>query len=327
MTEATLLIVEDSQSQCALYRNLFDTQYSLRFAANGQEALASVAQQQPDAILLDVEMPDMDGYAVCSQLRAAGHEMPILFVSAHSQLEDRLQGYDAGGNDFLSKPIDGREMLLKVALALRSVAEKRELQQSGQHAFSAAMTAMSAMSEMGVLIEFIRNVSSLASYGDIATAVCNTLESFGLHGCVQVYGSNGETLHSTDGHASELEASIIANARTLSHIYSSGSNTSFNYPHCCLIVRDMPLDDETRCGRLRDHLAILAEVAATRAQALDELQRELGSLQRQLDALNAAVLALRRELPASSASIGLSSQQQQQLARLFDQQLVAQHKS
>ncbi|MEQ6290322.1 response regulator [Vogesella sp. GCM10023246] len=325
MSEATLLIVEDSQSQCALYRSLFDGQYNLRFAANGQAALTSVAQQLPDAILLDVEMPDMDGYAVCRQLREAGHELPILFVSAHGKLEDRLQGYDAGGNDFLCKPIDGREMLLKVALALRSHAEKRELQQSGQHAFSAAMTAMSAMSEMGVLIEFIRNVARLASYDDIAAAICGTLESFGLHGCVQVYGSRGETLHSSDGQPSELEASIIANARTLSHIYSSGSNTSFNYPHCCLIVRDMPLEDEIRCGRLRDHLAILAEVAASRAQAQDELQREIGGLQQQLDKLNAALLTLRRELPASSAALGLNPQQQQQLARLFDQQLVALH--
>ncbi|SCK29224.1 response regulator transcription factor [Vogesella sp. LIG4] len=326
MSEATLLIVEDSQSQCALYRSLFDGLYTLQFAATGLAALDSVAGSPPDAILLDVELPDIDGYRVCQQLRSNGHELPILFVSSHGSLEDRLQGYDAGGNDFLRKPIDGREIVLKVALALRAHAEKRELQQSGQHAFSAAMTAMSAMSEMGVLIDFIRNASRLASYGDIAAAICGTLEAYGLHGCAQVYGSSGETTLSTDGSPSALEASIIANARTLSHIYSSGCNTSFNYPNCCLIVRDMPVDDDTRCGRLRDHLAILAEVAAARAQALDELQQQTSTLQQQLDALHSAVLTLRRELPAAGASLGLSDEQQQRLVRLFDSKLAEQGK-
>ncbi|MFC3625297.1 response regulator transcription factor [Vogesella amnigena] len=323
MSEATLLIVEDSQSQCALYRSLFESCYALRFASNGSDALASVVEQLPDAVLLDVELPDMDGYAVCRQLRDGGHDMPILFVSSHGSLQDRLQGYDAGGNDFLCKPVEGQEMLRKVALALRAHAEKRELQQSGQYAFSTAMTAMSAMSEMGVLIDFIRNASRLGDYSHIAAAICSTLDAYGLHGCVQVYGSHGENLRSTDGPATALEQSIIANARTLAHIYSSGSNTSFNYPHCCLIVRDMPVDDETRCGRLRDHLAILAEVAAARAQALDELQQEVGKLKQQLDAMQGAMLTLRRELPADSAALGLSDEQQQQLARLFDSKLVS----
>lgn len=322
MSEARLLIVEDSKTQRAFYAGVFEGHYALRFATNGKEALDCVAQEVPDVILLDVEMPEMDGYQVCSQLRAQEHGMPILFVSAHVELSERLQGYDAGGNDFLCKPIDPRELLLKVELVLRQREEEKRLQENGRTAFSAAMTAMSAMSEMGVLIDFIRNVSKLGNYVDIAGAICATLESYGLHGCLQVYGSEGEHLQSTDGQATPLEASIIANARTLTHIYSSGSNTSFNYPHCCLVIRDMPLDDEDRCGRLRDHLAILAEVAATRAQALDELHREIKQLENRLQDQQSALVSLRRRLPAASATLGLSPEQQTGLGRIFDQLLI-----
>lgn len=322
MSEARLLIVEDSKTQRAFYAGVFEGHYALRFATNGKEALDCVAQEVPDVILLDVEMPEMDGYEVCRQLRAQEHVMPILFVSAHVELSERLQGYDAGGNDFLCKPIDPRELLLKVELVLRQREEEKRLQENGRTAFSAAMTAMSAMSEMGVLIDFIRNVSKLGNYVAIAGAICTTLESYGLHGCLQVYGSEGEHLQSTDGQATPLEASIIANARTLTHIYSSGSNTSFNYPHCCLVIRDMPLDDEDRCGRLRDHLAILAEVAATRAQALDELHREIKQLENRLQDQQSALVSLRRRLPAASATLGLSPEQQTGLGRIFDQLLI-----
>ena len=322
MAEARLLIVEDSKTQRAFYGSVFEGHYTLRFATNGKEALDCVATEVPDVILLDVEMPELDGYAVCRQLRAQEHEMPILFVSAHVELSDRLQGYDVGGNDFLCKPIDPRELVLKVELVLRQREEQMRLQETGRTAFSAAMTAMSAMSEMGVLIDFIRNVSKLGNYVDIAGAICTTLEAYGLHGCLQIYGTEGEHLQSTDGQATPLEASIIANARTLTHIYSSGSNTSFNYPHCCLVIRDMPLEDEDRCGRLRDHLAILAEVAATRAQALDELHREIKQLEARLQDQQAALVALRRRLPAASATMGLNPDQQTGLGRIFDQLLI-----
>lgn len=323
MSEARLLIVEDSKTQRAFYAGVFEGHYALRFATNGKEALACVAEEVPDVILLDVEMPEMDGYEVCRQLRGQDHAMPILFVSAHVELSERLLGYDAGGNDFLCKPIDPRELVLKVELVLRQRTEQMRLQENGRTAFSAAMTAMSAMSEMGVLIDFIRNVSKLGNYVDIAGAICTTLEAYGLHGCLQIYGSEGEHLQSTDGQTTPLEASIIANARSLSHIYSSGSNTSFNYPHCCLVIRDMPLEDEDRCGRLRDHLAILAEVAATRAQALDELHREIKQLEARLQDQQAALVALRRRLPAASATLGLSPEQQTGLGRIFDQLLIA----
>lgn len=323
MSEARLLIVEDSKTQRAFYATVFEGHYALRFATNGKEALDCVTEEVPDVILLDVEMPELDGYEVCRLLREQEHAMPILFVSAHVELSERLQGYDAGGNDFLCKPIDPRELVLKVELVLRQREEEKRLQENGRSAFSAAMTAMSAMSEMGVLIDFIRNVSKLGNYVDIAGAICNTLDAYGLHGCLQIYGGEGEHLQSTDGQATPLEASIIANARTLTHIYSSGSNTSFNYPHCCLVIRDMPLEDEDRCGRLRDHLAILAEVAATRAQALDELHREIKQLESRLQDQQAVVVSLRRRLPAASATLGLSPEQQTGLGRIFDQLLIA----
>src|SRR5574343_800603 len=125
MSEARLLIVEDSKTQRAFYAGVFEGHYALRFATNGKEALNCVAQEVPDVILLDVEMPEMDGYEVGSQLRAQEHGMPILFVSAHVELSERLQGYDAGGNEFLYKPIEPREMLLKVELVLRQREEEK----------------------------------------------------------------------------------------------------------------------------------------------------------------------------------------------------------
>src|SRR5574343_205065 len=91
MSEAKLLVVEDSKTQRAFYASVLEGHYDTRFATQGKEALALVEDDTPDVILLDVEMPEMDGYEVCRRLREQGLDMPILFISAHVELQERLQ--------------------------------------------------------------------------------------------------------------------------------------------------------------------------------------------------------------------------------------------
>lgn len=318
MNPATVLIVDDSKSQCAFYQSVFAPHYQVLVSHSGTQALEQLADSQPDLIVLDIEMPGLDGYQTCQLLRERGHDLPVLFASGQVELTQRLRAYDVGGNDFICKPLSDAELLRKVALLLRQREEQQRLRDDGQQAFATAITAMTTMSEMGVLIDFLRQCGNLDSYQAIAERIAHTLTTYGLHGCMALFGEQ-QYQHSTMGAVTPLESSIIASSLALPRIFTSGNNTTFNYSHSCLVVRDMP-DDEDRSGRLRDHLAILSEAAANRVQALDQQQRKLATLEQELDRLRGARQQLHAQWPQRCADAGLDAAQQATLLQFIEQQ-------
>jgi diguanylate cyclase (GGDEF)-like protein/PAS domain S-box-containing protein len=121
-TPALILIVDDEVTVRKLLQMLLHSQgYHTLTASSGKEALALIARQPPDLILLDIMMPGMDGYEVASQLKAAQStsSIPIIMLSALGEHSARLLGLEAGAEDFLSKPVDSAELWLKVRNLLR----------------------------------------------------------------------------------------------------------------------------------------------------------------------------------------------------------------
>jgi DNA-binding response OmpR family regulator len=125
-----VLIAEDNpQGAELLEAYLGDCGYELRTASDGEEALRTVAEWQPDLILLDVMMPRLSGFEVCKRLRAnpATRDLAVLMVTALDQVSDVERALEAGTDDFLSKPIEKSVLLLRVRSMLRSRQYKREL--------------------------------------------------------------------------------------------------------------------------------------------------------------------------------------------------------
>ena len=118
--EARLLVVEDEPN----IRELLAT--SLRFAgfdvhvaADGATALKQAAEHDPDLVVLDVMLPDMDGFTVTRKLREAGRILPIVFVTARDSLEDKIQGLTVGGDDYVTKPFSLEEVVARIRAVLR----------------------------------------------------------------------------------------------------------------------------------------------------------------------------------------------------------------
>lgn len=119
---STILIVDDETVMHDILEGLLiDRGYNLAFAGNGQEALARAAELTPDLILLDVMMPDMDGFEVCRRMRADPllAEVPVIMLTALDDRESRLEGIKAGADDFVTKPFDGVELQARVQTITR----------------------------------------------------------------------------------------------------------------------------------------------------------------------------------------------------------------
>jgi two-component system response regulator MprA len=115
-----ILVVDDEPAvRAALERALGLERYEIELAADGVEALDRIAQSPPDAIVLDVAMPGIDGLEVCRRLRAAGDRTPVLMLTARDAVDDRVEGLDAGADDYLVKPFALRELQARLRALLR----------------------------------------------------------------------------------------------------------------------------------------------------------------------------------------------------------------
>lgn len=125
--EAKLLVVDDEPN----IRELLST--SLRFAgfeviaaANGREALAAVEAEEPDLAVLDVMLPDMDGFTITRKLRAAGRHFPVLFLTARDDTTDKVTGLTVGGDDYVTKPFSLDEVVARIRAVLRRTSSGEE---------------------------------------------------------------------------------------------------------------------------------------------------------------------------------------------------------
>jgi two-component system, OmpR family, response regulator MprA len=119
-----ILVVEDDRAvRDALRRALGLAGYEVLTAEGGQHALTQLASGGPDAVVLDVGLPDIDGLEVSRRLRRAGNRVPILMLTARDAIEDRIDGLDAGADDYLVKPFDLGELKARLRALLRRAGE------------------------------------------------------------------------------------------------------------------------------------------------------------------------------------------------------------
>lgn len=115
-----ILIVEDELPMRTALRDVLVAEgYRVLTAPDGESGLRRAIEDKPDLLLLDIMMPKLDGYAVCAELRRLSNPVPILMLTAKGMVEDRVQGLDAGADDYLVKPFSTEELLARVRALLR----------------------------------------------------------------------------------------------------------------------------------------------------------------------------------------------------------------
>ena len=137
----TIMVVDDNcEAGTALAELLELSDHTVQLFTNGRTALHAVEQHQPDLIILDVQLPDMDGYAVCDAIRhnSATWQIPIIMVTVEGQRSGRLQGIEAGADDYLQKPVDIQELEARIRSLLRKKRRNDHLEQAEAVIFALA---------------------------------------------------------------------------------------------------------------------------------------------------------------------------------------------
>jgi two-component system OmpR family response regulator len=122
-----LLIVDDEENlRSMLAAALRHHGFEVSSVANGRDALDAVSEQAPDLVVLDVMLPDLDGFEVCRRMRTAGNQTPVLFLTARDATEDKVRGLTLGGDDYLQKPFSLEELVARATAVLRRAGQRRE---------------------------------------------------------------------------------------------------------------------------------------------------------------------------------------------------------
>jgi len=271
-----ILLVDDSPDDIRILMENLKTDYAVLAATSGEKALeTAVREPRPDIILLDVMMPGLSGYDTCRRLKENDltRDVDVIFVSAHDTTEEKLAGYDAGGSDYLIKPVQPEELLKKVRLAINNRDKRAEATAEKSMAIQTAMTAISSAGEQGVVLDFMRRSFTTNSIEELASLIVEVTENFGLKNSVQIRGQRQLVNLSSGGTMPPLEQEILSRITDIGRIRERGNNLVANFGAISQLIKNMP-EDEGKRGRLRDHIALLLEGAEARLRAL-EMNEEL----------------------------------------------------
>ncbi|MBM6917242.1 response regulator transcription factor [Intestinimonas butyriciproducens] len=191
-----VLVVEDAKDMNRLIvKTLTRAGYSVDGCYNGEEALDFLAGAEYDAILLDVMMPKLDGYALLEKLRSQGMDTPVLFLTARDAISDRVKGLDLGADDYLVKPFDFEELLARIRAMTRKKSGKRsnvftlgDLQVDAQsHTVTRGGKEINLLPKEFTILEYmIRNQGTVLSREQLENQIWN-YERSGSSNNIDVY--------------------------------------------------------------------------------------------------------------------------------------------
>ena len=132
MTQTKILVVDDDKNICELLRLYLEKEgYSVKLAFDGREGLDAFAKFAPDLILLDVMMPNVDGWQVCRKIRKTS-ECPIIMITAKGETIDKVLGLELGADDYVVKPFDSKEVVARIKAILRRTSSAAETDNSNK---------------------------------------------------------------------------------------------------------------------------------------------------------------------------------------------------
>lgn len=341
----TVLAIDDDKiSQKFIARSVAHS-FHLHSAYTGEEGLALAASIQPDLILLDVEMPGLNGYEVCDQLRqnTITANTPIIFASSRSSLRERMLGFEAGGDDYLVKPFAPEELLAKLNVLLKFRTTQQKLKQQVSQAEETAYTALTGSSELGLAMSFVEQSYSAFNYEVLAFRLFSVTSTLGLNCTLLILNGDEKNYYASSGTINPLESDVMAMLRKDQRFIDFGCRTQVNFNNLSLLIKNMPLNDMERYGRIKDLAPAILGAADAKIHALNTqaaIAKQSGTLVASFNEIKTTLISLAHalhsnqqkgaqvmrtmlnELEFSLPSMGLEDDQERYIVDLIDNSIV-----
>ncbi|CAK0738900.1 Response regulatory domain-containing protein [Gammaproteobacteria bacterium] len=335
MSKPLVLVVEDEPIMQELIAEELTCDYQVTVASSGHDCIAALAARPHHLILLDVQLPNLDGYEICRMIKTqeSTAEIPVIFVSGRDSSEDRIKGYEAGGADYITKPFIAAELRAKVAHLLQLYWDHSTLRILAQDASQTAITAETSLGEMGILTKCLRSLQGCNDLSSFTDAMLHAISDYGVTGTVQLRVLDQQITRSNRAESTPLELSVIGLLASMDRVLQYKSRLSIAYPSVSLLINNMPKNDPDRCRRLSEHLEILCGtveigvMALARTEAIRSVIRQIAEIfseiekkqQRQHIMTYVAISELNATINTALISMGLTDTQEEFLLKIINE--------
>lgn len=335
-----VMIVEDAVENQQLLEGLLEDDYELSITDSAETLLERLPGDRPDLILLDIGLPGMNGYEACRKVKSSADtcDIPVIFVSAHSSNEEQLAGYEAGGDDYVTKPVAPDELLSKMERSLLAKQEEILLKQIIDETQNAAEQTVLTASELAGLNLFMQHSGGAMSYDELIEHLLRATRAFGLQISVMLRTTQKDYFFGCE--RKSFEGSLLIKSKHEGRFVEYQSRTVVNAGECSVLIKNMPLQDPERCKRVQEHVAVMADAIATRLETLqgylDNSAQRNSTLRNLLkksnkqfltirDKLNmleiherSIVLSMRQAVQEELSELGLGEQEKERLIQKLD---------
>ncbi len=291
MALTKILAVDDEPFNLEIIEEILEElDFELQVATSGPECLEMVEGYMPQVILLDVSMPQMNGYEVCKALKANPNtaHIIVMFVSARGTVEERMEGYSVGAEDYIVKPFGHDELKSKLKNLNQVLIEKQSLEKQVEDATSTAFNAMANSSEMGEIVNYVENIGFINEPEELGKALIDCLKSFDLQSNVEFRQGDEINHFALSGVCSPIVVELFEMLKNKGRLHEFSHRILVNYELISLLILNMPDHDPDKHGRIRDYVCFIVSVTEQQLRAI-MTKKMLESQQAKLNAVASTV--------------------------------------
>ncbi len=277
---ARLLICDDDQNIHQRLKLLVEQEGGALYCSeSGEQCLEMVEQVQPNLILVDVDKPSLSGLELCEEIKKneKHRDIPIVFLSTKSTSEDIIKGYEAGAEDYITKPIQPEEVSIRVQRALN--AGKRIQALEGQVGFLSQMAhnAMQEASYIGAVAHFATQTAFTKEFKELSESLMEVVERFNMRAKIITFSVFSGELHFSENGINDKEIQLMKSARSayqkekannLNRIHTVKQYLISHVENATIMVKPLP-EDEDQVGQIRDVMGHLSALYSTRILDID----------------------------------------------------------
>lgn len=252
--------VDDDLDFIEIMADVLSQEFNFTSFTSARQFLDQYEKVQPDILLLDVNLPSIDGFEVCRQIKEFSHQCSVIFISGADTKEQRLKAYAAGGDDFVGKPIAMGELLAKLRTLRKFQVDQESLTNQEAEARDMAFQSMTEAAQYGSLLRFFKDSFHCKNHQQLAELFFNIMGELQLTACIQFRSPYGKhNYRSATQDCSPMEANLFEMLIDAGRLYHFKTRTMVNDKHVSFLIKNMPVEDEILYGRYNDLIAALIE--------------------------------------------------------------------
>ncbi len=267
-----VLIIEDTQAIGDQLSNNFNNEFATHVSENLEQALQKSDSWGPSIIIIDVHLANRNGYEICDAFKQDPKtaEIPIIFYSEKDSLRERMLGYEVGAVDFFHKDSPIEEVKAKLNAIAKQSQKAQALKNDVVSAEKTAMEALSTSSELGKAVRYVEQSYDVGEFDSLAQLLTQFCRDLDLNAVVMFQVRRGNYFYASNGeNAAPIERDLIEKLHTTDRFVDFGCRTLANYPQVSLLVKNMPIDNRERYGRLKDTIPFVLGATDAKVRMLD----------------------------------------------------------